>query len=213
MAQLRFEFKIDGFKSMVALFRPELFEKLSRQHVDRATQQNAVFVAKAMRDTIKDSKGLVANVQLTIDIKGSSKPLVGIDSDLFGGITHKRIDSFSAFAGVLRTNENFNVAEIVHEGRTIPVTAKLRGMFFFLWLASTGEIPASRLTGRAAELFARKPEGWKPLASGTTALTIPGRPFVEETLKDEVLKARLHRNWTRAMGFVWRDMRRRFVRG
>jgi hypothetical protein len=213
MSRLQFEFKIDGFKNLLAILRPELFEKLSRQHVDRATQQNAVFVATAMRNVIKNTEGLDANVQLTVDIKGSSKPLVGIDSDLWGGITHKRIDSFSAFAGVLRTNEQFNIAVIAHEGKTIPVTAKLRGLFFFLWLASTGEIPVSKLTGRAAELFKRKSSGWVPLAEGTTAITIPGRPFVENALKNEKLKAQVQRNWERAMGFVWRDMRRRFYSG
>jgi hypothetical protein len=213
MATLKFEFKIEGFKSYAALLRPGLFEKLSRQHVDRATQQNAVFLATAMRKTIQTSEGLSPNAQLTMDIKGSSKPLVGIDSDLFNGITHKRINSFAAFAGVLRTNEAFNVAVGAHEGFTMAVTPKIRGLFWFLHLASTGQIPPSRLTGRAAELFQRKSSGWKPLAESTTQIVIKGRPFVTITLANQALKDRMYRNWHRAMGFVWRDMKRRFLSG
>lgn len=213
MAKLHFEFKIEGMKALAAILRPALFERLSRQHVDRATQQNAVTLAGRFRKTIQKSEGLEANSQLTIDIKGASKPLIGIDSDLFAGITHKRINSFSAFAGVLRTNDNFNIALLAHEGQTIKVTPKIRGLFWFLHLASTGQVPASKLTGRAAELFQRKSSGWAPLAPSTTTIVIKGRPFVTITMEDKALKQLMMSNWQRAMGFVWRDMKKRFIGG
>jgi hypothetical protein len=166
-----------------------------------------------MRKTIQRGDGLDSNAALTEAIKGVDKPLVGLTSTLFQAITHKKVDTYEAFAGLLRTEDNFNIGVIVHDGVAIPVTDKMRGMFFYLWLASEGQIDSESLTGRAAELFEKKQTGWAPLADDTEAIIVPERPFVDITLRDNGLIGRCHGNWKRAMGFVFRDMKRKFLSG
>ena len=211
--EISFKFELRGFRRLAKTLRPNLYARLQRQHVSRATQRNAVFVAAAMRKTIQRGDNLDSNAALTEAIKGTNKPLVGLTSTLFQAITHKKVTPYEAFAGLLRTDDAFNVGVIVHDGTAIPVTDKMRGMFFYLWLASTGQISPERLTGRAAELFERKTTGWAPLADDTESIVIPERPFVDIMLRDNSLNKRCHDNWERALGFVFRDMKRRFLSG
>lgn len=211
--QISFSLQLKGFRRFAKIMRPGLYSTLQRQHVGRATQQNAAYVAAAMRKTIQRGENLDSNAALTEAIKGTNKPLVGLTSTLFQAITHKRVSDFEAFAGLLRTDDNFNVGVIVHDGTAIPVTDKMRGMFFYLWLASEGQIDSESLTGRAAELFEKKQTGWAPLADDTEAIIIPERPFVDITLRDGALTKRARDNWERAMGYVFRDMKRRFLSG
>ena len=212
MAKRVFTFELRGIKRLAATFRPQLYQQLLRRHVSRATQQNAAFLAGAMRKTIQRGN-FDQNAPLTISIKGEGKkPLIDSPNGLFQAITHTKVGPFEAFAGVLRTQDEFNVSVIVHEGKVIEVTPKLRGMFFILWKASQGEIDPSRLTGRAKELFEMNQE-WFPLRSDTKAIKIPGRPFVDDTMSNPILARRMRTNWERAMGFVFRDMRRQFFKG
>ena len=109
------------------------------------------------------------------------------------------LTDFSAFAGVLRTAREFNVAAIVHEGGQARVTPKMRAMFLALWQASKGELDASKLTGRAAQLWDRMPGGWKPLSEVTTVIVIPERPWVRLTMADPSIRRLAIENWERGV--------------
>lgn len=200
--------ELTGGQKFAKMLMPETFKRHMKNHIPRATGQNAAFAAKKMRQLIQ-AANFKPNAALTIMIKGSSKPLVD-HGDLFGAITHKKIDDYTGWVGLERNNPAAKLAELLHDGGVIPVTPAMRGMFFFLWKASNGDMSPSKLTGRAAELFARQPTGWYPLSENTTAIVIPGRPFVKQTIEDEALKEQMTKNWTRAVQFIFRDMKREF---
>lgn len=151
-----------------------------------------------MRSAIRGGRGFAKNAALTQAIKGSNKPLVD-DGTLFQGITSKVIDDFTVFAGVLRTDKNFNVAAAVHEGAQVKVTPAMRRMFFMLWKASTGGIDPGQLTGRAKELFGRMQEGWLPLTSSASVIVIPPRRWVEVAFRNTQMTKLVRQNWERAM--------------
>lgn len=212
-SDVTFTFELKGLRKFGAIMKPELYRRLSRQHIGRATAQNAVFAAAAMRKVIQSGENLDANAPLTEALKGANKPLVGLTATLWQAITHKKINTYEAFAGLLRTEEAFNIGVIVHDGVAIPVTDKMRGMFFYLWLASEGQISSDSLEGRAAELFQLKSTGWAPLKDDTEQIVIPERPFVDIAMRSERLRSRMEQNWQRALGFVFRDMKRQFMSG
>jgi hypothetical protein len=228
MAQGIFQFEIDGFDRLAAVLRPELMEKLMKRHIGRATGQNAAYLAKMMRMTIRNQgsglstaasidlgNGSIAkmnlispNKLLTINIKGSSKPLVD-SGDLFQSITYEKIDTYTAFAGVLRSSGGFSVAQIVHDGVKLPVTPQMRGMFILLSRATAGTFDPARFTGRAAALWARN-QLWFPLKPSTTTIQVAGRPFVTLTMGDPKIQAKMRENWEYALATVFADIRRSF---
>jgi hypothetical protein len=226
MAQGIFQFEIDGFDRLAAVLRPELMERLMKRHIGRATGQNAAYLAKMMRMTIRNkgsglsgaainlaAPGAAANLiadnrPLTINIKGSSKPLVD-SGDLFQSITYEKIDTYTAFAGVLRESDGFSVAQIVHDGVKLPVTPQMRGMFILLSRATAGKFDPARLTGRAAALWSRS-EVWFPLKPSTTMIQVTGRPFVTLTMRDPRVQAKMRDNWEYALATVFADIRRSF---
>lgn len=195
------------FAKMLA---PASFQRYMRRHIPRATGQNAMFAAQKMKKILQSGgSNLAKNAPLTIMIKGSSKPLV--DKGLMvQAITNQKIDDFTAWAGISPNDPNADLMKIVHDGVTLRVTPAMRGMFFMLWKASTGQIDSSKLTGRAAELFARQPSGWLPLKATTTAIVIPGRPFTKIAIDDVALRLRMKANWERALQYVFRDMKKEF---
>lgn len=219
-----FSMEIDGFDRFAAILRPELMDKLMKRHVGKATGQNGAYLAKMMRMTIRNKGAgsgtvnlglpgigatLIAdNRLLTINIKGSTKPLVD-SGDLFQAITSVKIDIYTAFAGVLRTSGLFNIAQIVHEGVKLPVTSQMRGMFILLSRASAGKFNPAKLTGRAADLWKRS-EMWWPLKPSTTSIVVVGRPFVTITFNDPKVKAKIRDNWEYALATVFADIRRSF---
>lgn len=219
------QFEIDGFDRLAAVLRPELMERLMKRHIGRATGQNGAYLAKMMRMTIRNkgaggggainlalpggAGNLIAeNKLLTINIKGSTKPLVD-SGDLFQSITYERIDTYTVFAGVLRSSAGFNVAQIVHDGVKLPVTPQMRGMFILLHRASVGKFDPAKLTGRAAALWDRN-EMWRPLKPSTTTIQVVGRPFVTLTFRDAKVQAKLRENWEYALATVFADIRRSF---
>lgn len=198
--QVSFEIKgLDRWKRAIA---PVAFGKSFRKHARKATKRNGAMMAAVIRRVIKQSKGLEANADLTQHIKASNKPLVDF-GDLFKGVTWRTVDDFTAFAGVLRTSGEFNVSVIVHEGVEISVTQAMRGMFLALWQASTGELDPSKLTGRAAELYARRPGGWRPLSASTSVIKIPRRPFIEVAVQESDAAAKAKSNFEMALALTF----------
>ncbi|MGD9749386.1 MAG: hypothetical protein AB7W59_00160 [Acidimicrobiia bacterium] len=197
-----------GWRKMERALDHAAFESTLRRNMRVATQLNGHLAEAAVRRAIR-AGSFAPNASLTIAIKGSSKPLVDQGSGIFQAITSEVIDDFRVFVGVLRADEHYDIALALHEGATISVTPAMRGMFFMLWLASQGSKPSSELTGRAAELWERMPGGWLPLKSSTTAIVIPGRPYLANAFNEATLRARVQRNWERAVAKTFRELSRR----
>lgn len=186
-----------GWDRLKEALDPARFTKEMRRQLKMASRRNGKIMEAAVRRHIKKG-GFEKNAALTIAIKGSSKPLVD-HGQLFQFITSRIIGDFSLFVGVLRSDEHYNIIAAIHQGVTIPVTDAMRGMFFALWQASTGVLPPSKLTGRAAELWARKPGGWLPLKASTKYINIPARRFFDGVMADAALIKRLKGNWRDAL--------------
>lgn len=167
-----------------------------RTQVRRATELNGKIAAAAARKVLQGGV-TPKNAALTQAIKGSDKPLVD-SAELFGAISSEVVNDYEVFVGVARNAAGYNIALITHDGVTIQVTDKMRGMFYYLWQASIGAMDPSKLTGRAAELFERY-QDWKPLKDSTTAIVIPPRRWTEQVFNDPELKARIERNWNDAI--------------
>ena len=194
-------FRVKGMKGLEIALDPVKYARASRASIRRATELNGKLAEAEMRKQIQ--KGVnPRNSDLSQAIKGGDKPLVD-SSELFNAITSKATSDTEVFVGVLRMSGAYNIAVIVHEGATIRVTATMRGMFFYLWKASVGEMDPSKLTGRAAELWQRF-QDWRPLLPETTAINIPARPFVQLTFGSPRLKNIARYNWESALGTAFK---------
>lgn len=174
-----------------------------RQKIRRATGIAAKLVEKKMRQQIVKGN-FEPNKPLTVAIKQDEKPLVD-RADLFQAITSKLTSYRTAFVGVLQTEGVHNTAVVVHEGKAIPVTDKMRGLFSVLWQVSEGRKDAATLSGRARELWERMPGGWFPLSSSTNVITIPSRPFVTATFADKALERKVNELWAKAIDEAIRE--------
>jgi hypothetical protein len=191
------QFKIKGLKRWRAALDAHGFDEVARKNIRKATALNGKIIEAAVRKVIQSGK-LKANAPLTIAIKGSSKPLVD-HGGLFQAVTSHVVDDFTVFVGVLRSSPAHRLVEMLHEGVVISVTPAMRGMFFMLWRASIGEIDPNRLTGRAAELWARMPRDWKPLATDTKKIVIPPRRFIKAGFRTAGIIALCRKNWKAAL--------------
>lgn len=190
-----------GFKKLEDLIKPSRTQAALNRNVGRALQLNGKIVERAMRRVIQGGMN-PPNANLTIHIKGSTKPLVD-HADLMNSIRSVRQDELTVFIGILRTSKEYDIATVVHNGAHIPVTPKMRGMFFALWLASNGDLDPGKLTGRAAELWQRRQGGWFPLKDSTTHIVIPPRKFVEQTFRDKAMKRKLIKNFKKAAALAF----------
>ena len=175
---------------------PKRFEAALRSNIRRANALNGKVAEGAIRSTIQSGVE-PKNAALTQAIKGGDKPLVD-SSALFANITSKVVDDWTVFVGTLRTNKTYNVAKNVHDGMTITVTPRMRGLFFRLWKASQDARFAEGLEGRAAALYERY-QGWLPLNPSTESIVIPARPYINKTFEDSGLRGTLLDNWSQAV--------------
>ncbi len=199
MARALGRFKMDGgWKRWAKALDPKRFEKALRRHMPLATKRIGLLAVGTVRREVRRG-GFARNAELTIHIKGTGKkPLVDSSRRLFQGLTSQVQDASTVFVGFLLGGPNFDAAAAIHEGATIRVSQKMRNMFRLLWMASVGNMDPSRLTGRAAELWARAPGGWLPLKPSTTVIRIPRRPFIERAFKRKSLKKAAKRQWNLA---------------
>ena len=147
-----------------------------------ATKQAGLFVVRKIKKRMLKISS-PPNEQITIDRKGSSKPLIGVEGDLFGSITSIPLSPLSAFVGVpgkaRRKDNNASLAMIarVLEGGDI------------------GKRPKDTIiTHRNAEaLFIPLKKDVQPRDPGlvwgqdfilTTTVRIRPRPFIGPGIKD-----------------------------
>lgn len=181
------------------------FRRVARKHLRIATERNGLEAQAVVRQLIRKSS-FAQNDILTRQIKKSSKTLVDKGSSLFQAVTSKVESDTSVFVGVLQTSGFYNIAIGLHDGVAIKVTPAMRQMFRSLWWASIGNMAPSELTGRAAELWERKPGDWLPLKESTTAIIIPPRRFIERAFKNQKLKRAVRANWEQAMARTFREL-------
>ena len=177
---------------------PTTLTPVLQKEMALATRRAGKLAERKARQIIQEGM-LPFNADLTEHIKGSDKPLVDTGTGIFQAITSSVVSDFEVFVGVLRRDRFYDIAESLHEGVTIKVTDRMRGMFAVLWQASEGRRDPGTLTGRAAELWARRQGGWLPLNAGTTVIKIPPRPFLEATFSSPELKKQVKREWDRAV--------------
>lgn len=195
-------FVIKNMARLQAKLTPKKLRPQLKKNIRRATNQNALFVLSQIRKGIR-AGGFTKNADLTMAIKGSAKPLVD-SGDLFGALTRRLIDDNTAFVGLLRTSDAFNIGVTLHEGTTIKVTDKMRGLFFILWLASKGRVSPGSLDGRAKELFDRYKD-WKPLNRSTTRIRVPARRFIDETFAKKGIQRQVVKRWADAVSRTWKE--------
>jgi len=201
--------KLKNWGKYAQLINAGKFHKRLVKHMGKALARSGKVAERAIRKQIQGKK-LVKNAALTVAIKGANNPLVD-GSELFKAITSKQLAWNKVFAGILRegvwAGKKFNIAKMLHEGRDIPVTKKMRNLFYVLWLASLdAKDGGGRLkggaSGRAAELFA-KFQDWKPLRASTVMIRIPARPFVKQAMDDPRLQTSIREGWEGALKRVF----------
>ena len=185
------------WKKLERQLSSDVFRAKITSEMKRATFINAGIVKREVRLNIRDG-GHTPNAVLTRFIKGSSRPLIDQPGGLFQAIAFRSTGPFRAEIGVLKGDPAANIAFIVHQGATIPVTAKMRGMFAALQDASEGRREPGSLTGRARELYARQQKGWKALKPSTVAIRIAPRPFFRQAVENQELNNRVAENWLAA---------------
>jgi len=193
--------KLDkNWKRFERMIDPRKFDARARTQMRRATGVVALHVQKEIREEIRGGR-YKANADLTLTLKApQTRPLAHTGRLLFPAVTHKVIDPFTAWAGIKATNKGYNVARAVHDGKRIPVSRKMRGMFALLAQVSMGRRKVGDLKGRARALWRmNKSKKWYPLKASTTEIVIPPRPFMQRAFASKPLHRRVNRIWTQAM--------------
>lgn len=89
-------------------------EQLSRRNADTAVRRNASNLQDAMKLTILEGKNLAPNAPLTMQVKGSSKPLID-NSDLVNSIQYMQLAPAVYWTGIpafKRTKDGIGIADI-----------------------------------------------------------------------------------------------------
>lgn len=190
-----------------AVAEPARFYTLLGQNMRKASELNGLVAERYMRKVLQAGQYVAPNADLTIILKGSSKPLVD-KGVLFKNITSTVIDDYTVFVGVAKTDSaDYEIAKILHEGAILPVTPAMRGMFMMLYKVSMGEMNPDKLEGRARELYAQRPSTiWLPLRPDTAAIHIPPRPWATFVFSIPEFKKKVTDNWKAALQKTYREM-------
>jgi hypothetical protein len=201
------KFKMDKrWKRLEKQLGPGVVQPTLRKHLRRAS----MFIGKKgealIREEIASGK-FDPNAPLTVALKGGrNEPLIGDrpGAPFFKAITSKVVDDITVFVGILQQNKEYELAVMLHEGKVIGVTAKMRGMFFVLWRKETD--PSIVLSDRAQELWDKMPGGWKPLKESTKAIVIPGRPFIRQVWNKGEMQDMAKKFWDQAMAAAMKEL-------
>jgi len=187
-----------GWKKLSKMIDPKKFVAAGPTIMRKANGIAGLYAVRAIRQEIKNG-AYAPNAPLTIAIKGSSKPLVDT-GNLFKAITHKMVDNYTVWVGVLFVSGAYSLSVALHEGATIKVTEKMRNLFDLLFWASKGKLSPSKLTGRAAEIWERsKTKEFFPLSRSTSQIVIPPRPFMRRAIESSALHLRIQTIWFEAI--------------
>ena len=141
-----------------------------RQAAARVGNFGASQVKKGIVSGAPGGQAFVPNSSLTVERKGSSRPLID-HGDLVGSITYEVVDSSSVFIGVKKGKEH-NIAAVHEFGCTIAVTPKMRA-----YLHHQGV----------------------HLKASTQFIHIPARPFLRPVLHSDDFKAKVAQIYIQAI--------------
>ncbi len=191
--------KLTFFESAKKLMAgPERFNAALRREMGKAGRISGLKIKALMRRKIREGVP-PSNAQMTVDLKGSSKPLVD-SGRLFKAITSESgggVNDFEIRVGVKLSNKLANVAKIVHDGYKQTVTRKQEVMFKMLHLASVGRKVNLR-SERARQILARAKGVIAPLKEGQV-IVAPPRPFALRTLSDPATKKLVEHEFREAL--------------
>jgi hypothetical protein len=192
-----------GWKKLSIVIAPATLTTKGRTIIQKANGIAGLYAVRAIRQKVR-SGDYTPNAPLTISIKGSSKQLVD-SGNLFKAITHQMVDPFTVWVGVKFTSDIYNIATALHEGVTIKVTDRMRGLFDILFRTYKGKVSPSKLTGRAKELWEMsKNKEFFPLKPSTSQIVIPPRPFIRDAIEDPDLHVRVRQIWIEAIAAAMR---------
>jgi len=189
-----------GWKRFEMLIDPRRFDARAKQQMRKATGAAALHVQREIRQEIRGGR-YKRNADLALALKEpQTRPLAHTGRLLFPAVTHKLVDPFTAWVGILATNKGYNVARTVHDGKRIRVSPRMRRMFSLLARVSRGQASEGKLKGRALALWRmNKSKRFLPLRASTTEIVIPPRPFVKRAFASKRLHRRVQGIWTQAM--------------
>ena len=202
---------LGGWRKFRAALEPGRFRRRIEEEVGDATEENALLLRRAIREAIRSNIS-PSKVALSKALaRGGSKTLVGRTGALWRSVTHLRLAWNRGFAGVLRRGQKkngaelFNVAMVLHEGHTIKVTDKMRGLFAALFWARIKGSPSHLKSKRARELWKSAPGfEWQRLSPSTRAIRIAGRPFVKVAMRSRAIHGQVEKNWNDAVDRAFR---------
>lgn len=167
-----------GFKEFDDMLKPSKFEPRLKKQIKESMDLVGMVAADAIIESIDkrepppgSESSEYPNAPLTVAMKGNDTPLVGeAPASLRASITHEVAAWNQVVVGVLRrrteagrdgkADDVINIAAIVHEGATVPVTPKMRAFM-------------------ARQGF--------PLKASTVKIRIPGRPFLKSALRKNLV--------------------------
>ena len=186
-----------------------------KKHIKPATIKVGQKVRAEMKRQVQQGS-YQKNAALTRTLKGHGHPL-NHTGNLRDSIAAKMLSSHRVFIGILKSDPQFKYAKTVHgynsRGAALPVTKKMRNMFQLLEDVYLGKRPASILTGRPAELWARYKGPWSALHPSTTVIRVPARPFVKHTVMNKNLLKAVRKIWQDAIMQNYREIAQRVNRG
>ncbi len=199
-------FKLDeNWRKMQFKLDPKRFGSVLESELRRATTHSGQQIVGAIQRSMGSAR-YQRNAPLTILIKGNRPSLIDT-GELRRAVTFYLANKQTVFVGV-RHGERANgmdmveLAQILHEGARIRVTPHMRGLFSMLASVGRGEIDASRLTGRAAELaniLGPRIGEIRPLRPTTNVIVIPPRRFIEDILRNRAIRDKIKANWEAAL--------------
>jgi hypothetical protein len=199
------------WRKLRAILNPGKFRRRLETEVGKATTKNALLVRRAIREAIRSNIRPDKSPLSVALARGGTKTLIGRTSALWRSVTHLRVSWNRGFAGVLRRGKRkrgvdlFNLAVTLHEGASIKVTDRMRGLFAALFWARMKGDPSILKSKRARELWRAAPGfEWRRLSPSTRAIRIPGRPFVKKALRDRRLRQEVEKNWNDAVDRAFR---------
>lgn len=162
-----------------------------------------------MRKMIRDGN-FEANSAMTVEMKGSSKPLVGHTGRLFRAITHKvratgSFDSAEIDIGVMRTSPDANVAELMTRKFEIVVTRKMAIMFRVLRSIQLGQAGAA--TSERAQQLLSDSKGHFPRLHEGMVLNVLARDFGLAVLRDPKTAIVVEKVFTDALAQVFETLK------
>lgn len=170
--------KLEGFDELARAIDDKQFRAMVVRKLRKKNMVLSQIGVSTLKDTIRNG-AFYRNSPVTVALKGSSKPLID-NADLLGNCNAK-IVPWGFVCGTQRISSGgADIAVILHEGATVPVTDRMRSAWKYFAKLSGGRV--------------------KPLKASTTHIRIPERPYLRMAFVDDQTFGRtVIRGWILAL--------------